>query len=408
MQTTPRSLFEIVFLSTGWFHAGMLHSPFSLLRALVLLLALAVVPFALLGLCCVVTWEGRLLFLGAVLLGTGPLLWCLGEERDRTGQTRLGQALLLAGVALLIVMISRAPDGKAPADGRMHTRFSKGAWHYDCGSFAAILPEIDQIHLGYVVALLFDPLFTRAQYQDLSAMTDTLYAEMQADAEFRAAGSALPSIYSEVTLMDFRDGHYFHCIPKKLDRTKPAPALVFLHGSGGNFKVYTWLLSKLAEEVGCTVIAPSFGMGNWEKRGGYEAITRAIEDAGKYAAIDPENIHLMGLSNGGKGVSLAESAPGPRFRSLIFLSGVFHNRITTENLAAKLKPRPVLVISGGKDDRVPWEYVSGYADKMKRGGLDVATHEFPEDDHFLFFRQREAVLRLVTEWITSTTAHSAP
>ncbi|MFO1481806.1 MAG: prolyl oligopeptidase family serine peptidase [Verrucomicrobiaceae bacterium] len=233
-------------------------------------------------------------------------------------------------------------------------------------------------------------------------MTDAIYAEIAQDAEFRNCGSALTTIYDEVTFTEFRDGHYFHYIPPKLDRTKPAPALVFLHGSGGNFKAYVWLLSKMADQTGCTVIAPTFGLGNWEKRGAYDAITAAIRDAGKHAAIDPAQIHLMGLSNGGKGVCLAESADGPRFHSLIFLSSVFHNRITPEQLAEKFTKRPVLVISGGNDDRVPWDYVSGYAAKLKNGGCDVTTRVFPDDDHFLFFRKRDEVLRIVAEWLKSS------
>ncbi len=176
-----------------------------------------------------------------------------------------------------------------------------------------------------------------------------MYAEMAADADFTAVGSALSSIYREISFEDFRDGHYFHYIPANVDRCKPTPALVFLHGSGGNFKAYIWLLTKMADELGITVIAPSFGMGNWEKRGGYETITRAIEDAGKHAAIDPDQIHLMGLSNGGKGLCLAESAAGPKFRSLIFLSAVWHNRIRPRELAARFQQRRILILSGGSD-----------------------------------------------------------
>jgi predicted esterase len=232
-------------------------------------------------------------------------------------------------------------------------------------------------------------------------MTDAIYSEMGQSPEFDQSGSALAAIYDEVTFSEFRHGHYFHYIPSQVDRRKPAPALVFLHGSGGNFKAYAWLLSKVADETGCTVIAPTFGLGNWEKRGAYAAITATITDAGKHAAIDPGQIHLMGLSNGGKGVCLAESQDGPRFRSFVFLSAVFHNRMKASELASRLKPRRVLVLSGGSDDRVPWDYVSGYATQLKSAGLNVTTHIFPHDDHFLFFRKRDEILNLLSAWITS-------
>jgi hypothetical protein len=34
----------------------------------------------------------------------------------------------------------------------------------------------------------------------------------------------------------------------------------------------------------------------------------------------------------------------------------------SEGKAARLKQRRGLMMSGGNDDRVPWDYVSGYAD----------------------------------------------
>ena len=374
-------------------------SPLVLLKAFVLLLALVLLPLAVFGLCCTVTWEGRLLSASVGAISLGPLLWCIGHERGSLLQGRMGKMLLVAGVAGFALVDWRAPDGLTAEGAKIHTRYSTSGGRYIHWSIGSLLPEIDQIHLGYAAAVAFDPFFTRQQRSELSAMTDVMYAEISADADFTAVGSALPSIYREICFEEFRDGHYFHYIPAGVDRSKPAPALVFLHGSGGNFKAYVWLLSKLADELGIIVIAPSFGMGNWEKRGGYEAITRAIADVRKHVAIDPDQIHLMGLSNGGKGLCLAESMAGPKFRSLVFLSAVFHNRIKPAELAARLQPRRVLILSGGSDDRVPWDYVSGYAEKLKAGGLDVTTRRFEGEDHFLFFRQRAEVLKLVAEWI---------
>ncbi|WP_395751106.1 alpha/beta hydrolase family protein [Prosthecobacter sp.] len=271
-----------------------------------------------------------------------------------------------------------------------------------------MLPEIDQIHLGYVAAVAFDPLFTRRQRKELSAMTDAIYTEIGDDSDFVAVGSALPSIYREASFEEFRDGHYFHYIPAGVDRARPAPTLVFLHGSGGNFKAYIWLLSKMADKLGFIVIAPSFGLGNWEKKGGYKAITNALADAGKHAAIDPENIHLMGLSNGGKGLCLAESAPGPKFRSLIFLSAVLHDRIAPAELASRLQQRRMLILSGGSDDRVPWDYVSIYAEKLKAEGMEVTLHRFEGEDHFLFFRRRSEVVAKVADWLDSFPRTNGP
>lgn len=382
-----------------------MSSPLAILKAFALMLALFLGPMAVFGLCCMVTWQGMLLSASVGLLGISPLLFWIGDERGSVLQMKLGKVLPLVACAGAAVVLWQVPDAHTPETAKIHSRFSYGGWHYDRYSLGSILPEIDQIHLGYAVAVALDPFFTRRQRNELSAMTDPMYAGIGADPDFNAVGSALPSIYREIRFGEFRDGHYFHYIPAGVDRTKPMPALVFLHGSGGNFKAYTWLLSKVADELGITLIAPSFGMGNWEKAGGYETITRAIADAGKHAAIDPDQIHLMGLSNGGKGLCLAESADGPKFRSLIFLSAVLHDRIKPTELAARLQPRRVLILSGGSDDRVPWNYVAGYAEKLKAGGLETTSHRFEGEDHFLFFRKREEVLKRVAEWIGAAAAH---
>jgi len=378
-----------------------MSSPLVLLKAFALMLALVLAPLAVFGLCCMYTWQGKLLSAASGLLAISPLLYWIGDERGSMIQMQLGKISPLAACVGVAVALCQTPDAHTSATARIHSRFSDGGWHYDRSSIGSLLPEIDQIHLGYAVAVAFDPFFTRQQRSELSAMTDTLYAEISADPDFTAVGSALPSIYREIGFRDFRNGHYFHYIPASVDRSKPTPTLVFLHGSGGNFKAYIWLLSKIADELGITVIAPTFGMGNWEKKGGYETIARTIADAGKHAAIDPDHIHLMGLSNGGKGVCLAESTNGPKFRSLIFLSAVFHNRIKPADLAARLQTRRTLILSGGSDDRVPWEYVSGYAEKLRAGGLDVTSRRFDGEDHFLFFHQRAEVSKLIAAWIAA-------
>ncbi|MBN8421278.1 MAG: hypothetical protein J0L73_20355 [Verrucomicrobia bacterium] len=385
-----------------------MSSPLVLLKAFALLLALFLGPLSMFGLCCMVTWQGLLLSAAIGALGIGPLLYWIGDERGSVLQMRLAQILLAVAGAGIALVLWQIPDAHTPETARIHSRYSDGGWHYERFATGSVLPEIDQIHLGYAVASALDPLFTQKQRRELSAMTDAIYTEARTDPDFTAAGSALPMIYRELCFGEFRDGHYFHYIPASVDRSKPAPTLVFLHGSGGNFKAYVWLLSKVADELGITLIAPTFGLGNWEKKGGYEVITRAIADAGKHAAIDPDQIHLMGLSNGGIGLCLAESTDGPKFRSLIFLSAVWHSHIRPGEFAARLQPRRVLILSGGSDDRVPWEYVSGYAEKMKACGLDVTSRRFEGEDHFLFFRQRGEVLKSVAGWIVSDPVKGIP
>lgn len=370
-----------------------------LLKAFTLALAFMLVTAAALLMAGAVGATGRLFGVFVCLLGTAPWLWCIGKERKSSLQVRMGQVCLTVGAIGLVVMASLSPDGRTADTASLHHRYSDGGWHYQRFHPGGALPEIAQIKLGFYAALMMDPYFNRAQFRELSAMTNAIYGEIKQSTEFEACGSALSSIYNEMAALNFRSCHYYHYIPANLDRTKPSRTLVFLHGSGGNFKAYVWLLSKMADRIGCTIIAPSFGLGNWEKAGADEAITAAIRDAGQHAAIDPDQIHLMGLSNGGKGVCLAESHAGPRFRSLIFLSAVFHNKIEPEDVARRFNQRPALIISGDRDDRVPWAYVNDYASRMEGAGMQVTRHRMDGEDHFLFFRRSDEVLELLTKWL---------
>lgn len=376
----------------------VMSSPMVFVRAAALLLALIVVPLAVTGLLCMVTWRGVGLMFTVLAIGVGPLLWCIGDERESKQQKTWGSVLVWLGLIGFCGLAQTALGSKSLFGSRIDSRFSKGEWRFDRFSIGNLLPEIDQIHLGYLGARLLDPLFDKQQLRDLSSMTDKIYEELGQDNDFGRVGSALPWMWREMTFCEFRGGHYFHLQPAGVDRTKPIPTLVFLHGSGGNFLAYMWLLSKVSERTGYAVIAPTFGMGNWQKEGAYRAIQAAIEDAGRFQAIDPNEIHLMGLSNGGKGVCLAESIKGPKFKSVIFLSAVWNDAVSPEQFAERLKGRSALVVSGGNDNRVPWSYVSGYAEALRIGGMDVTCREFPEDDHFLFFRRRQEVEEELVHW----------
>lgn len=69
-------------------------SPLTLLKAFVLLLALVCLPVAVGMLACGVTWTGLVLGLAVGMVGIGPLLGCIGDERCSTRQAWLGKGLL--------------------------------------------------------------------------------------------------------------------------------------------------------------------------------------------------------------------------------------------------------------------------------------------------------------------------
>lgn len=382
--------------------------PILFLRALGLAWSLLVCPLGVLLLVSCVTFQGATFAVGALLLGIAPSLVLMGTRRrwlGRTGWICFGGWLV---VALWLAIVS--PEGRSGSGARVRNCYVGGSEDYQRYALGALLPEVDQFMLGFRLVTVVDPLFTGKQARSLAGLTKTIYADLEADADFHALGSVMPGAYDELWSRKFDHGHYFLYVPPRLDRRSPAPALVFLHGSGGNFKAYTWLLSRVADECGMVLICPSYGMGNWDSQAGIHTVAAALDDAGKSVPLDMNRIHLAGLSNGGLGVSrVAASGLGKRFRSLIFLSAVCDEAaIATNAFQEQWLGKPVLIITGTDDDRVPLDYVGGYVSSMRISGARIEMSTYEGADHFLFFSHRDRCLEQLARWFTRYSAPSPP
>lgn len=385
-----------------------MFQPISFLRAFALVWAAVLGPPSVMLLVSAVTSQGLVFALGGLLLSIAPLLAWMKPHVSLLRRSAF--AALVAWLLIAAWLIKMSPDGHPSSGARIENRYVGGTWHYQRHALGALLPEVDQFSLGYRLLPLLDPLLTYKQVRPLAEDTHAIYAELEADPDFHALGSVMPDAYNELWGMPFRHGHYFLHIPRTLDRTQPAPALVFLHGSGGNFKSYVWLLSRLADERNMVLIAPSYGFGNWDARHGPQTVAAALDDAAKSVNLDMDHVHLAGLSNGGLGVSrTAASSFGGRFCSLTFLSSVCDDRALASNaFATQWRSKPVLVITGEADDRVPLSYVKQCASVMRQAGAEVTMSPHAGADHFLFFSHRDQCLKELSAWLAKQDQTAPP
>ena len=149
------------------------------------------------------------------------------------------------------------------------------------------------------------------------------------------------------------------------------------------------------------LVAPSFGMGNWDPERSMPVVMAALNDAARVVPLDMSQVHLAGLSNGGLGVSyVAASEAGRRFRSFIFLSPVCDEAaLNSKEFSIQERDKPVLVITGENDDRVPLSYVMNCAGIMKSAGAHVEMSAYAGADHFLVFSHRERLLEQLSDWL---------
>lgn len=364
--------------------------------------AVVTVPLATLLLMVAATWDGRMFAVAVICAGIAPLLSALGRALDRRRWRRGAAALGILFVVLSIILMARAPTGQAVSAAKVQHCYTGGDSHFSRFSLGNILPEVDQLMLGFTLMTVVDPLLTAQQSVSLKAMTRQIYRELEADPDFHALGSTMTEVYDEILERGIHAGNTYLYIPPGLDRTRPAPVLVFLHGSGGNFKAYSWVLSRLAERQKLVLLAPSFGMGNWTPTGTEQAVHSALQAAAQQVKLDSRAIHLMGLSNGGLGVSQLLGSQNSLFRSFIFLSPVFdRTHMITSASIPQIAGKPIFILTGAIDDRIPLGYVQTCAADLEHVGARVRLESVPDANHFLIFSHQEKMLSELEAWLNS-------
>lgn len=96
-------------------------------------------------------------------------------------------------------------------------------------------------------------------------------------------------------------GHYAdRYVPASLDRTHPAPMIVFLHGAGSGPSAYRSVLEDGADELGVVLLLPkSVAFEGWGTSGDRESIAEAVRSMRGSLLIDSRRTAIAGHSSGG-------------------------------------------------------------------------------------------------------------
>ena len=164
--------------------------------------------------------------------------------------------------------------------------------------------------------------------------------------------------------------NYWLVRPEGLEKTKPAPLLMVLHGSAGSgedmMTVTQRGFERLADKEKFVVVYPDALERCWNDQGG------TVDDVGFLLAIvdklvadglvDKNRIYVAGISNGGMMAQRLACEQADRIAGIATVAGGL-----PEPLQATCKPAralPVLVIHGTEDPIVPWSggAVAGFED----------------------------------------------
>lgn len=168
--------------------------------------------------------------------------------------------------------------------------------------------------------------------------------------------------------------------------TPPTRAMIFLHGSGGNFTLQCWLVAHAGEQIGALTICPSTGpMGNWWSPDGAAILQQTLAYLHQRGIA---RVYLAGLSNGGIGASRLAARFERELAGLILISGADPDATMTK--------LPVLVVQGKDDERIPPSMVERYVAAAGRSGRYLLL----EGDHFVLLKQAAQVQGAIVDWIT--------
>lgn len=355
------------------------------------LFGVCVVVGSLAGLLLIIadTPGGR--WTAAGMLGALPSLILLSLSPLLQGwRQALGVALagFLGAMACLGVAASSAPDGQTEPDARFQSIWF-GQPAYPRYGLANLVPETDQFKLGSYVAVL-DPWVDIEQSIRIRRLFGEVYRELEADPGYARAGSSMSYAYRDLFGLDGRSDHLYLVLPEDRPVGERLPVVLFLHGSLGNFKGYSWVLRGLADACGVAIVSPDHGAGFWAGPEGVETVRRALHFAEQHPLLDAEHPAFIGLSGGGPGISRAAIAMPERWRELVYLSALLES--TQMPAVAQASSRPILVLSGAKDRRIPEAHTAEGVEELTRAGAEVERVSWPEEDHFLLFSQRKAVI----------------
>ncbi len=379
----------------------------SLLRILCGVPIVSLLGLGLLFLIFSVTWKGRCVGLSAVLLG-GAIFVSVGYWNRQWFKTRRKQAftvLIPVSLILGLVPMALAPDG-SDEDDRVRNCYLGDANRFHRYSPWNVIPEVDQMSVGLHLVPLGDPYVNSAKAQRMRSLVLPIYDLMEESPAFRRLGSVRGSAYRDLLHMNLRTGHYYLLLPETAPDER-IPCLVFLHGMGGNIKPYFWMLSKISTRMKCAVVAPTFGMGFWQKDGAADFVIDVTREVRSTLPIDPDGVFLMGYSQGAVGVTQAAVREPGLFRGLIYLSPITeHDLFGSPEFESQKEDLRLLFIHGSNDLRIPREFVEGTAKVLQRTGFDTELRVYDGEDHYLILSQREALLddlaRFMSEKVTDT------
>ena len=162
-------------------------------------------------------------------------------------------------------------------------------------------------------------------------------------------------------------------VPKGYDPGKAYPLMVCLHGTGFNGSTY---LRRWAPRLGehyllaCPTIDEN---GEWWKREAEAVVLSVIADVSREYHVDPNRVHLSGMSNGAVGAFAVGTHWADRFAAILPMAGCYP--LGLYPLLQNFSMTPTYLLHGSKDEIMPVQCSRDVFTELARLGIPAAYRE---------------------------------
>lgn len=208
------------------------------------------------------------------------------------------------------------------------------------------------------------------------------------------AGAGEASVKSQVVsnsiISEGKKRTYYLFKPHSVSRSKPAPLIVLLHGSGRNGGVLIQHWKELAEQEGIILAGPdSRNSRSWSiPEDGPQFLHDVVEEVKSTHPVDPRRIYLFGHSAGAVFGLFMSALESEYFAAAAVSAGA----LTESNyplLDAAGRKIPISLFVGTDDPLFPTHVVRKTRDAFARRGFQVELTEVVGLDHNYYARSGE-------------------
>lgn len=189
------------------------------------------------------------------------------------------------------------------------------------------------------------------------------------------------------SLLGQEEGHRIRCggadysyVLRRPVRQTARPAILLLHGSGGDGGGMVALWRDLARENDVALIAPELPLKMSFEDLAPDVFRCVVEDAGRQVHIDSHRVYVFGYSMGGYLAYGAATFDSDRFAAVaIFAAAIAPGYEWI--LGRARRKTPIAIYIGNRDRLIPLEGVRWTRDLLSRDGFPVRYTELEGQDH---------------------------